>query len=61
MELAGKIQFINGNFSSHLKNLVSDRLNSKRGSEVTSGAAVSSSLQEPEIMCQSDTNNTNKL
>ena len=30
-ELAGKIQFVPGHFSHHLKNLITDRMNSAKG------------------------------
>ena len=35
VELAGKIQFMPSNFSSHLKSLISDRMNSAKQSEAT--------------------------
>lgn len=33
-ELANKIQFVPGHFSSHLKSLISDRLNSAKGQKM---------------------------
>jgi len=37
VELAGKIQFVPGHFSHHLKSLISDRLSSAKGTEAPVG------------------------